>query len=69
MFFARRPELITGEYNDTRFSDYHASAAAYVSFLIDGQKLAQYMIENELGVSLKQSYRIYGIDTDYFVEE
>lgn len=37
--------------------------------LIDGQKLAQYMIENELGVSLKQSYKIYNIDTDYFVEE
>jgi len=55
--------------DDTRFSDHHASAAAYVSFLIDGQKLAQYMIENELGVSLKQNYKIYVMDTDYFVEE
>lgn len=36
--------------------------------LIDGQKLANYMIENELGVSLKQSYKLYGIDTDYFIE-
>jgi len=37
--------------------------------LIDGNKLANYMIENELGVSLKQSYRIYNVDTDYFIEE
>jgi len=27
------------------------------------------MIENELGVSLKQNYKIYVMDTDYFVEE
>jgi restriction system protein len=37
--------------------------------LIDGKKLANYMIENELGVSLRQSYKIYNIDTDYFLEE
>jgi restriction system protein len=37
--------------------------------LIDGKKLANYMIENELGVSLKQSYKIYNVDTDYFIEE
>ncbi len=37
--------------------------------LIDGKRLANYMIENELGVSLKQSYKIYNVDTDYFIEE
>jgi restriction system protein len=37
--------------------------------LIDGKKLANYMIENELGVYLKQSYKTYNIDTDYFLEE
>ncbi len=37
--------------------------------LIDGKKLANYMIENELGVSLKQNYKIYNVDTDYFIEE
>jgi len=36
---------------------------------IEGKKLAYYMIENELGVSLKQSYKLYNIDTDYFIEE
>ena len=37
--------------------------------LIDGKKLANYMIENELGVSLKQNYKIFNVDTDYFIEE
>lgn len=37
--------------------------------LIDGDRLSEYMIENELGVSLKHSYKIYSIDNDYFTEE
>lgn len=37
--------------------------------LIDGKKLAEYMIENELGVTLKQNYKIYNIDSDYFIED
>ncbi len=37
--------------------------------LIDGKKLTEYMIENGLGVTLKQNYKIYNIDTDYFMEE
>jgi len=37
--------------------------------LIDGKKLVNYMIENELGVSLKQSYKLYNVDPDYFSED
>lgn len=37
--------------------------------LIDGKKLADYMIENELGVTLKQDYKLYNIDNDYFIDE
>ena len=37
--------------------------------LIDGKKLAEYMIENELGVTLKQNYKIFNIDSDYFIED
>jgi len=37
--------------------------------LIDGKKLAEYMIENELGVTLKQNYKIFNIDSDYFSED
>lgn len=36
--------------------------------LIDGKKLAEYMIENELGVTLKQNYKIFDIESDYFIE-
>lgn len=37
--------------------------------LIDGKKLAEYMIDNELGVTLKENYKIFIIDSDYFIEE
>ena len=37
--------------------------------LIDGKKLAEYMIENELGITLKQNYKIFNIDSDYFIED
>lgn len=37
--------------------------------LIDGVQLADYMIQNEVGVSLKREYRIYSLDSDYFIEE
>jgi len=40
-----------------------------VVILIDGKKLAEYMIENELGVTLKQNYKIFNVDTDYFNED
>ena len=37
--------------------------------LIDGEKLAQLMIDNTLGVSAVASYEIKRLDSDYFVEE
>ena len=37
--------------------------------LIDGEKLAQYMIDNNLGVSIQNIYEIKKIDLDYFGEE
>ncbi|MBP6431229.1 MAG: restriction endonuclease [Ferruginibacter sp.] len=37
--------------------------------LIDGEKLAQYMIDFNLGVSVQNTYEIKKIDTDYFEEE
>jgi restriction system protein len=36
--------------------------------LIDGERLSQYMVENELGISLKHTFKTYSIDTDYFEE-
>jgi restriction system protein len=40
-----------------------------VVVLIDGQKLTELMIEYDLGVSVKDTYVIKKIDTDYFIEE
>jgi len=37
--------------------------------LIDGEKLAQYMIDYNLGVSVQNIYEIKRIDSDYFEEE
>ena len=37
--------------------------------LIDGQKLVELMIEFELGVSIKEVYKLKITDDDYFIEE
>jgi len=55
-------------------SEFSKDAYDYVNnldlavILIDGEKLSQYMVENELGISLKNTYKIYSIDNDYFDE-
>ena len=37
--------------------------------LIDGKKLTKLMIDYEVGVTIKDTYKIGKIDTDYFIEE
>src|SRR5690606_27281477 len=37
--------------------------------LIDGEQLAQYMIDFNLGVSVQNTYEIKRIDSDYFEQE
>ncbi len=37
--------------------------------LIDGEALAQYMIDYNIGVSIESTYEIKKIDFDYFLEE
>jgi restriction system protein len=37
--------------------------------LIDGEKLANLMIEYEAGVTIKEIIKIGKIDSDYFIEE
>ncbi len=37
--------------------------------LIDGQQLAQFMIDNDVGVSTTKTYDIKRVDSDYFAEE
>jgi len=36
--------------------------------LINGEKLSQYMVDNELGISLKRNLKTYSVDSDYFEE-
>jgi len=55
-------------------SEFSKEAYEYVKnldiavILIDGEKLSHYMVENELGISLKHNFKIYSIDNDYFEE-
>lgn len=37
--------------------------------LIDGEQLAKYMIDYNLGITTSQSYEVKKIDSDYFNEE
>ena len=37
--------------------------------LIDGAQLSEYMIKHNLGVSVKATYEVKRIDTDFFTEE
>ncbi len=37
--------------------------------LVDGEKLAEFMIDNHIGVSSVAKYEIQRVDSDYFVEE
>jgi len=55
-------------------SKYSQEARQFVStlhqkiVLLDGQELAKYMIEYNVGVSTKKTYEVKRIDTDYFEE-
>lgn len=55
-------------------SDFTKEAASYTPknetkiVLIDGEKLSQYMIDYNLGVSIENSFEIKKIDSDYFEE-
>ncbi|HTM93152.1 MAG TPA: restriction endonuclease [Flavisolibacter sp.] len=56
-------------------SNFSKEAITYASqmdtkiVLIDGEQLAQYMIDYNLGVSVQNTYEIKKIDSDYFEEE
>ncbi|WP_210463780.1 restriction endonuclease [Rufibacter roseolus] len=56
-------------------SRFSADAIAYTPrnetkiVLIDGQQLAQYMIDYNLGVSVAKSYEVKKVDLDFFEEE
>lgn len=55
-------------------SEFSAEAVRYAEnlerkvVLIDGRKLAELMVKHNIGVSVKDTYEIKEIDTDYFNE-
>lgn len=56
-------------------SNFSKEAVEYVGhldqavILVDGKKLTQLMIENELAVTVKNIYKVSQIDTDYFSDD
>ena len=56
-------------------SDFTRDAIDYVKqieskiALIDGQTLAKYMIDFDIGVSKVSTYEVKRIDSDYFIED
>jgi restriction system protein len=56
-------------------SDFSAGARTYAAqvqarvILIDGQRLAQLMIEHDVGVSLGSRYDVKRVDLDYFADD
>jgi len=46
-----------------------AAQSRYRVVLIDGERLAQLMVENGLGVSTVATYEVKRIDGDFFSEE
>ena len=65
---ARKGIMITTSNFSKEALDY-ASRIDSKIVLIDGEQLAQLMIDNSLGVSPMAAYEIKKIDTDYFTEE
>jgi len=64
---ARKGIFITTSHFSKEAEDYVQSIENKV-ILIDGQRLAQLMIENNLGVSIVNNYAVKKIDSDYFIE-
>jgi restriction system protein len=65
---AKKGLFITTSYFSTDAADYVSRIDAKV-VLIDGETLAQLMIEHNVGVSKVNTYEIKKVDSDYFAEE
>ena len=65
---ARKGVMITTS-NFSKDAQHYVGMIEKRIVLIDGEQLAQLMIDHGIGVSEVQSYTIYRIDSDYFSEE
>ena len=59
--------LTTAKFSSEAY-DYVARVSSKI-ILIDGEQLADYMIDYDLGVSKSVNYEIKKIDSDYFIED
>ena len=58
--------ITTGLFSNT--SKDYSSAISDKIVLIDGKQLTEYMIDNDIGVTLEKSYLLKKLDKDYFEE-
>lgn len=65
---AKKGVFITTSYFTKEAIDYARQMDTKI-VLIDGEKLSQYMIDYNLGISVQNVYEIKKIDSDYFEEE
>ena len=64
---ARKGVFITTS-NFTRDAEEYVNTIDSKIILIDGNQLAQYMIEHNVGLSIEKTYEIKRVDSDYFLE-
>jgi len=65
---ARKGVFITTS-NFTRDAKEYVDTIDSKIVLIDGEQLAEYMIDHDIGVSTTKTYEIKRVDSDYFVED
>ena len=67
---ARKGIFITTSEFSNRAQEYISAIDSRDSkvILIDGNQLAQLMIEHDVGVSVEKTYEIKRVDSDYFAE-
>lgn len=65
---ARKGVFITTS-SFTRDARDYANAVQATIVLIDGQQLAEPMLDHGVGVSVQETFRLFKVDEDYFVEE
>lgn len=66
---AKKGIFITTAFFTKEAHEYANNTSNATIVLIDGEKLANLMIEYEAGITIKDTIKIGKIDTDYFVEE
>ena len=58
--------ITTSNFNPA--AENYAERSSKRIILINGDQLAQYMIEHNIGVSVEKTYEIKRVDSDYFTE-